>query len=279
MKTTCFFFILLLSLPLWVFSQQKANNLSISGSVEYIYKIPAEKKIYKTAFLSFNDSVSKFVHNRVDEESTIKNNVNSNGGNINVNFNVSDTKGSIVYRNFNNKEIRIRTAETRKLFPSFFYDDIWKEITWEIKGKTKKIASFTAQKAIGTFRGRTYTAWFTEEISLPYGPWKLYGLPGLILEAEDSEKMFGIKFVSIKYPCEDCEVDFEKPTASEEKTLKEYVEFRDNYNDHVFRKMKSRLPREIARNFRKGPQKANGRKYRDEKVFEWETESVNDKKD
>jgi hypothetical protein len=42
--------------------------------------------------------------------------------------------------------------------------------------------------------------------------------------------------------------------------------------------MKSRLPREMANNFRKGPKKNNGRKYRDEKVFEWETDTINEKK-
>lgn len=279
MKLNKYFIIGLLFIPFFLFSQgNKKNNFNDVGSVEYIFKIPAENTIYKTAFLEFNDSISNFIYNKIGMESSRETGIDSDGSSIKVNFSVSDEEGAIVHRNFKSKEIRVRIATIRKLFDSYYYDDNWIEIEWEIKGKTKKIGEFNAQKAIGEFRGRKYTVWFTEQIPLPYGPWKLFGLPGLILEAEDSEKMFEIKFVSIKYPCNDCELDVSKPTAKEEKTLKEYVEFRDNYNDYVFRKMKSRLPRNLAKNFRKGPQKNNGRKYRDEKVFEWETETIDDKK-
>lgn len=280
MKLYKYLIIGLFSIPYFLFSQENQKNSSSDvGSVEYVFKIPAEKKIYKTAILEFNDSISNFIYNKIGMKSSRKTGIDSDESSINVSFSVSDEKGAIVHRNFKSKEIRVRNATIKKLFVSYFYDDNWMEIDWKIKKKTKKIGEFTAQKAIGEFRGRTYITWFTEEIPLPYGPWKLFGLPGLILEAEDSEKMFQIKFVSVKYPCKNCDVDVSKPTAKEEKTLKEYVEFRDNYNDYVFRKMKSRLPREMASKLRKGTRKNNGRKYRDEKVFEWETERVNDKKD
>lgn len=73
-------------------------------------------------------------------------------------------------------------------------------INWKLEKETKKIGKFTAHKAIGHFRGRNYTAWYILEIPLPYGPWKLQGLPGLILEAYDNDKEMYIYFKSIEYP-------------------------------------------------------------------------------
>src|SRR3712207_8163725 len=48
-----------------------------------------------------------------------------------------------------------------------------------------------------TFRGRTWRVWFALDIPFPDGPWKLCGLPGLILKAEDSKGHFSFDCVGI----------------------------------------------------------------------------------
>ena len=61
------------------------------------------------------------------------------------------------------------------------------QIGWKFEKETKKIGSYTCNKASAIFRSRDYTVWYTTAIPIPYGPWKLNGLPGLALEAYDSE--------------------------------------------------------------------------------------------
>lgn len=61
------------------------------------------------------------------------------------------------------------------------------KIDWTIENDKKKIGNYTCQKAVANFGGRTYIAWFSPDLPFQDGPWKLHGLPGLILEAQDTK--------------------------------------------------------------------------------------------
>lgn len=60
------------------------------------------------------------------------------------------------------------------------------EIQWEISDSTKSVLGYDCIKATANYHGRNWTAWFAPDIPLQEGPWKLTGLPGLILEASES---------------------------------------------------------------------------------------------
>lgn len=69
----------------------------------------------------------------------------------------------------------------------YLYEEPLPALSWERCDSVRTICGYLCQLAKCAFRGREYSAFFTEEIPVSFGPWKLQGLPGLILEAYDSE--------------------------------------------------------------------------------------------
>lgn len=74
----------------------------------------------------------------------------------------------------------------------YLWEEKVEKIDWNITSETRVIENLNCKKAISYFRGRNWTVWFAEELPFSSGPWKLVGLPGLIIEAydEDSEVSF-----------------------------------------------------------------------------------------
>jgi GLPGLI family protein len=247
------------------FSQNK------SGLITYDIKYPNENKNsnWVETRMYFNDTLSISTAFSTKFYKKTKEGIEQDGEGVRVNFKYGDEKGEIIYRNFKSESIVLRFPNATA-FNEFTVEDTWLKIDWKIQEDKMKIGIFNCKKAIGNFRGRTFIVWFTEEIPLPYGPWKLYGLPGLILQAEDTEKMFTVNFRSIEYPTSEL-FELKKPIEKETKTLKEYVYAMDNYEDLLLEKLKSKLPREMASSLTKMTSKKDTKRtYKVEKIFEWE---------
>lgn len=58
------------------------------------------------------------------------------------------------------------------------------DIRWKLHSETDSVCGLPCQRATATYGGREWTAWFCSEIPSSAGPWRLCGLPGLILRAE-----------------------------------------------------------------------------------------------
>lgn len=66
-----------------------------------------------------------------------------------------------------------------------YYTEASDEQQWSLESdSTANILGYDCLMAEAYYHGRHWRAWFAPEIPLSYGPWKLHGLPGLILKAE-----------------------------------------------------------------------------------------------
>jgi GLPGLI family protein len=82
----------------------------------------------------------------------------------------------------------------------FIISDALPGIDWQIMGDTATFGGLHCQKATTHFKGRDYTAWFCADLPLHIGPWKLNGLPGVIVEAYDAKNEVRFMFDGISKP-------------------------------------------------------------------------------
>ena len=64
------------------------------------------------------------------------------------------------------------------------------DIAWTLTDDTLTVSGYRCQQATATFRGVAWTVWYTEEIPSSAGPWRLRGLPGMIVKAESGAHTF-----------------------------------------------------------------------------------------
>ena len=85
----------------------------------------------------------------------------------------------------------VEKSEVTALEPIYPYRYLSKEplakVDWTLTEDTLTISGLPCHRATGKLYGKQWTVWYTEEMPSSAGPWKLRGLPGLIVKAEDSE--------------------------------------------------------------------------------------------
>lgn len=183
---------------------QKTNlsSDSISGLVVYTAIVEMETPGIVVDTLTFNRRKSIFVWNENQDEENSKLLEKAK----------SKYPNATSIKSFKNKDLKknIRDINLFKAFKDSIYSrkhmigQIYlikakkPNIQWNISDSTKKLGGYTVIKATTCFRGRNYIAWFTPEIPVPYGPWKLIGLPGLILQAYNPEKSIYFSAKKIK---------------------------------------------------------------------------------
>jgi GLPGLI family protein len=88
---------------------------------------------------------------------------------------------------------------SRERFMNAYYliDEANQKINWKIAKDTITISGIKCRKATTYFKGRNWIAWFAPELPFQSGPWKLNGLPGLIIQANDDKNEVIFEFAGI----------------------------------------------------------------------------------
>ena len=86
-----------------------------------------------------------------------------------------------VWTNYPDGQMTVRDA----IIPNVFETrEARKPINWTLSDGTVTVGGYLCKTATCQLHGRTWTVRYAEDIPTSAGPWKLCGLPGLILDAE-----------------------------------------------------------------------------------------------
>ncbi len=100
---------------------------------------------------------------------------------------------NVLIKDRDNKTIIVQD----RVLNAYQYDEKQPDFNWKLETETKIILGYNCNRATTQYRGRKYVAWYTTEIPISNGPYVFEGLPGLIMEIEDSKDEFHFKAVAM----------------------------------------------------------------------------------
>lgn len=104
-----------------------------------------------------------------------------------------------IYKNYPEGKL----THTEKICQDWFrYEEDMPAMDWELTDSVINILGYECQGAKCNFRGREWYAFYAEDIPLSEGPWKLQGLPGLIMKAADATGHYSFECIGIKSKAE-----------------------------------------------------------------------------
>lgn len=115
---------------------------------------------------------------------------------------------------------------------SFLIDSKFEVPIWEIHDESKDIGGYNCQKATTDFKGRKYTAWFTTDLPFSSGPWKLQGLPGLILTATDSREEVKFEYAGFDKIGGETQIVIEAPSTAIKSTSTEVKKLEEAFKSN-----------------------------------------------
>ena len=118
------------------------------------------------------------------------------------------------------------------------------KLNWTfVSDSTNVVLDYTCNLARTHFAGRDYNVWYAVDVPLPYGPYKFYGLPGLVVEVEDSTHLYVWELKAMRnvvlpielYTYEGEQKCFEKDAVKTiERIEKQPIRFLEQMGRHIY---------------------------------------------
>lgn len=228
------FLIFLLFLSGYLYSQDRiADTALYRASYKLIYQrdstnIDSKLEEKMSLFIGKSYSLFQSENNRFNDSLvTALSSINMEDAQFAIGLALSSKKST----RFNYKIIKTSTrilVVDKIVTDKFTYEEKLK-LKWEITNNTKRINNYLCQKATTVFAGRNYEAWFTNEIPINDGPYKFYGLPGLIIKIYDEKRQYDFELLSLEKYVSPFAIDLIKTKKiSKKEYFKAYSNFKNN---------------------------------------------------
>lgn len=217
--------ILIVSILLFVFHSLYSQDMRIDYNLVYKEDSLSSENVTKKMVLIIQDGGSKFLTEKQYNVDSLR----STGFN---GFAVSDHDFLTIKKDQNNvSRYYFVFRDSYKLATPTKFD-------WKIEKDVAEKYGYKCQKATLNYKGRTWEAWFTQDIPVQEGPYAFKGLPGLIVYMKDNRGSYEFTFSGLKKTFHKMELENmnPKPLEVSYNNLKKIL--MDYYND-PFREMKS----------------------------------------
>jgi GLPGLI family protein len=179
-------------------------NLSISqNNYQVKYKMTTLFDGLKNydAKLTFSEQKSCFEYKLSIKDTATIEREDENG---NIKLTIPNKNQQTIFINYKDKKI----TELKSLKSEYLVEDTLSVPKWNITDEIKNVNNYQCQKATTFFKGREYEVWYAIEYPTIFGPWKLNGLPGLIIFAQDKKSEVFFEAIEIKKTDENtCQMD------------------------------------------------------------------------
>ncbi len=185
-----------------------AAAMSFAQNQKFTYKLTmqknskdgSEKKALEemVALVVSKEGSLFYNEDKVKADSTISSSIQKAKGTGNFNLDFSGVKMATFSPIVNKTYPSYATTVMDRVGGNLFEYDETRKPEWKILPEKQKIGEWECQKALLSYLGREWTAWFTSDIPVQDGPYIFHGLPGLIVKISDSENLYNFELEGVK---------------------------------------------------------------------------------